>query len=180
MILFKGGQPVKTVIGAYPKKKLEQELEPALTRRAGRRGRSQSAASGARAEAIVELARPSMSVVLGVVQLGSGVGGRAELQLDGQRLAGEIVAMRLRGVDQRGIARERQLDAVLDLQAGALARVLHRVHDLAGAALTAQVLVDRQIQRDRVRSLALDAVAVGRAHRQDHVPARACARVRRP
>jgi thioredoxin 1 len=31
MILFKGGQPVKTVIGAYPKKKLEQELEPALT-----------------------------------------------------------------------------------------------------------------------------------------------------
>jgi thioredoxin 1 len=31
MILFKGGQPVKTVIGAYPKKKLEQELESALT-----------------------------------------------------------------------------------------------------------------------------------------------------
>ncbi len=31
MILFKGGQPVKTVIGAYPKKRLEQELDPALT-----------------------------------------------------------------------------------------------------------------------------------------------------
>jgi thioredoxin 1 len=31
LILFKGGQPVKTVIGAYPKKKLEQELGPALT-----------------------------------------------------------------------------------------------------------------------------------------------------
>jgi thioredoxin 1 len=31
MILFKGGQPVKTVIGAYPKKRLEQELEPALS-----------------------------------------------------------------------------------------------------------------------------------------------------
>ncbi len=31
MILFKGGQPVHTVIGAYPKKKLEQELEPALS-----------------------------------------------------------------------------------------------------------------------------------------------------
>jgi thioredoxin 1 len=30
IILFKSGQPVKTVIGAYPKKKLEQELEPAL------------------------------------------------------------------------------------------------------------------------------------------------------
>ncbi|HEY1456879.1 MAG TPA: thioredoxin [Solirubrobacteraceae bacterium] len=30
MILFKGGQPVKTVIGAYPKKKIEAELEPVL------------------------------------------------------------------------------------------------------------------------------------------------------
>src|SRR5438067_13161641 len=30
MILFKGGEPVKKVIGAYPKKKLEQELEPSL------------------------------------------------------------------------------------------------------------------------------------------------------
>ena len=31
MILFKAGEPVKTIIGAYPKKRLEQELEPALT-----------------------------------------------------------------------------------------------------------------------------------------------------
>jgi thioredoxin 1 len=31
LILFRGGQPVKTVIGAYPKKKLQAELEPALT-----------------------------------------------------------------------------------------------------------------------------------------------------
>jgi thioredoxin 1 len=31
MILFKAGQPVHKVVGAYPKKKLEQELEPALT-----------------------------------------------------------------------------------------------------------------------------------------------------
>ena len=30
MILFKAGQPVKTVIGAYPKKKLEQELQSEL------------------------------------------------------------------------------------------------------------------------------------------------------
>jgi thioredoxin 1 len=30
MILFKGGAAVKTVVGAYPKAKLEQELEPAL------------------------------------------------------------------------------------------------------------------------------------------------------
>ena len=26
MILFRGGQPVKTVVGAYPKKKLEAQL----------------------------------------------------------------------------------------------------------------------------------------------------------
>jgi thioredoxin 1 len=31
MILFKGGQPVHTVIGAYPKNRLEQELEPVLS-----------------------------------------------------------------------------------------------------------------------------------------------------
>jgi thioredoxin 1 len=30
LILFKAGQPVKKVIGAYPKKKLEAELEPVL------------------------------------------------------------------------------------------------------------------------------------------------------
>lgn len=30
MILFKGGQPVKTVIGAYPKQRLQAELEPVL------------------------------------------------------------------------------------------------------------------------------------------------------
>ena len=30
LILFKGGQVAKKVIGAYPKQKLEAELEPAL------------------------------------------------------------------------------------------------------------------------------------------------------
>jgi thioredoxin len=30
MILFKNGAPAKTIIGAYPKKRLEAELEPAL------------------------------------------------------------------------------------------------------------------------------------------------------
>ena len=30
LILFKDGQPAKKVIGAYPKKKLEAELEPVL------------------------------------------------------------------------------------------------------------------------------------------------------
>ena len=31
LILFRGGEAVKTVIGAYPKKRLEEELGPALT-----------------------------------------------------------------------------------------------------------------------------------------------------
>ena len=30
LMLFRHGQPAKTVIGAYPKKRLEAELEPAL------------------------------------------------------------------------------------------------------------------------------------------------------
>ena len=30
LILFRNGQPAKTVIGAYPKRKLEAELEPGL------------------------------------------------------------------------------------------------------------------------------------------------------
>jgi thioredoxin 1 len=30
LILFRNGQPAKTVIGAYPKAKLESEFEPAL------------------------------------------------------------------------------------------------------------------------------------------------------
>ncbi|HEY1524132.1 MAG TPA: thioredoxin [Solirubrobacteraceae bacterium] len=31
LILFRDGQVAKTVVGAYPKRKLEAELEPALT-----------------------------------------------------------------------------------------------------------------------------------------------------
>jgi thioredoxin 1 len=30
MIVFKAGEPAKTIVGAMPKKRLEQELEPAL------------------------------------------------------------------------------------------------------------------------------------------------------
>jgi thioredoxin 1 len=30
MILFKAGEPIKTVVGAYPKQRLQAELEPAL------------------------------------------------------------------------------------------------------------------------------------------------------
>ena len=30
MIVFKAGQPAKTIVGAYPKKRLEAELEPVI------------------------------------------------------------------------------------------------------------------------------------------------------
>jgi thioredoxin 1 len=30
LIVFKNGQPAKKIIGAMPKKRLEQEIEPAL------------------------------------------------------------------------------------------------------------------------------------------------------
>jgi thioredoxin 1 len=45
MILFKGGEPVKTVIGAYPKKRLEQELDPVLTAAPAASGEAAPAAS---------------------------------------------------------------------------------------------------------------------------------------
>jgi thioredoxin len=35
LILFRNGQPAKTVVGAYPKRRLEAELEPALNGAAG-------------------------------------------------------------------------------------------------------------------------------------------------
>jgi len=31
MMVFKAGEPVNTIVGAYPKKKLEAELQPVLT-----------------------------------------------------------------------------------------------------------------------------------------------------
>ncbi|MEA2201470.1 MAG: thioredoxin 1 [Solirubrobacteraceae bacterium] len=45
MILFKGGEAVKTVIGAYPKKRLEQELDPVLTAAAATSSEAAPAAS---------------------------------------------------------------------------------------------------------------------------------------
>ena len=55
------------------------------------------------------------------------------------REVGLVVA---RGGEQLLVAAERQLDPVLDLQPGALARVLDRVHDLARQALAPQLVVE--------------------------------------
>src|ERR1700744_6605545 len=48
LILFRNGQPAKTVIGAYPKRKPEPEPEPALAYRALRPALPQPAARGRR------------------------------------------------------------------------------------------------------------------------------------
>ena len=52
---------------------------------------------------------------------------------------------------------------------GGLARVLDRVHDLARQALAAQLLVELELQRDGVRALALELVALERLHREHQV-----------
>ena len=64
---------------------------------------------------------------------------------------------------QGPVAVEREDDPVLDLQACLLARVLDRVDDLPFPAVAQQVVVDRELERHGMRSLALDAVALGRA-----------------
>ena len=64
---------------------------------------------------------------------------------------------------------------------GGLARALHGVHDLARQALAAQLVVERELERHRVRALALELVALQRLQREQQVvgaPARG--RGRRP
>ena len=70
---------------------------------------------------------------------------------------------------ERLVAAERQRDPVLDGEAGVAPRDLHGVHDLARLALAPQRLVERQVQRDRMAALALDAVALEREHRDQEV-----------
>ena len=77
--------------------------------------------------------------------------------------------MLARGLDQVAVAAEQELDPVLDLEAGGLARVLDRVDDLARQALAAQLVVELELERHRVRALALELVALERAHREHQV-----------
>src|ERR671917_373609 len=83
-----------------------------------------------------------------------GVARRAvEGDLGGERLAGEVVLERARRLEQLAVAAEREGDPVLDLQAGALAGVLHGMDDLAREALAAQLVVELELERHRVRAL---------------------------
>ena len=67
-----------------------------------------------------------------------------------ERLAGDVALVRAGGVEQLRVAAERQRDAVLDGEAGALARVLHGVDDLASQTAAAQLVVERQVERHGV------------------------------
>ena len=74
--------------------------------------------------------------------------------------------MRAGGRQQLLVAAEGEADAVLDGQPGVAARRLHGVDDLAGQALAAQLVVEDQVERHRVRALALELVALQRLHDQ--------------
>jgi hypothetical protein len=50
------------------------------------------------------------------------------------------------GIEQLGVAGQRQLDAVRDLEPGLLSRVLNGVDDLAGKALAAQLVVELELE----------------------------------
>ena len=68
----------------------------------------------------------------------------------GQRFAGQVTLERARGVEQVGVAAERELDPVGDLEPGGLARVLDGVDDLAREALADQLVVELELERHRV------------------------------
>src|SRR5256885_1422213 len=67
------------------------------------------------------------------------------------------------------VARQPERDPVRHVEPGVLARALDRVDDLAREPLADQVLVERELQRNRVRALALELVAVERLHREQQV-----------
>ena len=76
--------------------------------------------------------------------------------------------------EQLVVAAERERDPVLDGQAGRLARALDRVDHLAREALAHELRVERELEGDRVRALALELVAVqGLEHEQQVLRAQA-------
>src|SRR5215217_1147994 len=87
----------------------------------------------------------------------------------GQRLTRDVVLVRADGAEQLAVAAELEPDAVLDGEAGRLARVLDGVHDLAHEPLAAEVVVELELERHGVRALALELVAGERAHGEDEV-----------
>src|SRR5918992_4166993 len=100
---------------------------------------------------------PALDISGRGVASGSVVGHRG-----GKRLASDVGLVGARGGEQLLVATQRQLDAVLDVQPGVLARRLHGVHDLPGETLTSKLLVELEVERHGVSARALDLVAVER------------------
>src|SRR5829696_8858980 len=84
----------------------------------------------------------------------------------GEHLASQVGLMLAGGVEQLGVAREGQLDAVGDLKSGGFAGVLDRVDDLTGEPLAAQLVVELELQGDGVARLGLDLIALERLQRE--------------
>ena len=176
MILFKNGSPAKTVVGAYPKKKLEAELEPALDRRlsAGsglarrlRPGCPGTPAQRDRQRQAVDLGLLAVAVPCGAVRLGdapspSRLNPTASVSPARCSRWASAASIRAGAPDSHSSIRSSTCSP-------AVLRAFCTACTISRAALAAQVVVQREVQRDRVGSLALDRVALRRAHRQDHV-----------
>ena len=87
--------------------------------------------------------------------------------MDRQRLAGDVLLVCLGRVDQRLVAVQRERDPVGDVEAGLLPCELHGADDVAREPLAPQVVVQLELDRDGVRALALDLVALERPHRDE-------------
>ena len=72
-------------------------------------------------------------------------------------------------LEQVDVAGQRQLDSVLDLKAGALAGILHGVNDLARDALAAKLVVELQLEGDRVIGLAFELIPPAREHHEREI-----------
>jgi hypothetical protein len=103
---------------------------------------------------------------LGVPALGLGP---VERHAGREGLAGDVVGVLTHGRQQRVVAEQGQLDAVLHLQSRALAGDLDSVHDLACCALPQQLLVQVRPQCHRVVGLALEVVPTARQHHERQV-----------
>src|SRR5215213_2116734 len=86
-----------------------------------------------------------------------------------EHLAGNVGPVLASGLEQVGVACEREGDAVGDLEAGGFARVLDGVDDLTSEPLAAQLVVELELEGHGVAGLGLDLVALERLQCQRQV-----------
>ena len=168
LILFRNGQPAKTVIGAYPKRRLEAELEPALALAGGPRGACRWVGLIRPARRATRSSRPSMAACTGAPSRGP-----PERLLSRPGPRASRAAMYARGGPRRPQAERRRRRASARSgprpRSPASAAPPGRRGRSRAPALAAQLVVERQLQRDRVRALALELVALERLHREQQV-----------